>query len=119
MTAQNIHLSNFVLEGGGIETNGNGLLLVTEEWLLSDVQVRNPGMTRKQYEDALKDSQRELRELSARGLRVIATAFATIEPGAQIGFAGTRVIQETIRESLPEGFQTAEYLREHGMVGRH
>lgn len=38
------------------------------------------------------------------------------EPGAQIGFAGTRVIQETIRESLPEGFQTAEYLRDHGMV---
>ena len=38
------------------------------------------------------------------------------EPGAQIGFAGVRVIQETIRESLPEGFQTAEYLREHGMV---
>jgi len=38
------------------------------------------------------------------------------EPGAQIGFAGVRVIQETIRESLPEGFQTAEYLRDHGMV---
>ncbi len=38
------------------------------------------------------------------------------EPGAQIGFAGRRVIQETIRESLPEGFQTAEYLRAHGMV---
>ncbi len=38
------------------------------------------------------------------------------EPGAQIGFAGRRVIQETIRESLPDGFQTAEYLREHGMV---
>jgi acetyl-CoA carboxylase carboxyl transferase subunit beta len=38
------------------------------------------------------------------------------EPGAQIGFAGIRVIQETIRESLPEGFQTAEYLRDHGMV---
>ena len=32
-----------VLEGGGIEVNGHGLLLVTEEWLLSDVQVRNPG----------------------------------------------------------------------------
>lgn len=41
-----------VLEGGGIETNGAGTLLVTEEWLLSDVQVRNPGMTRKQYEEA-------------------------------------------------------------------
>lgn len=38
------------------------------------------------------------------------------EPGAQIGFAGRRVIQETIRASLPEGFQTAEYLRDHGMV---
>ncbi|CAN5645707.1 agmatine deiminase family protein [soil metagenome] len=41
-----------VLEGGGIETDGAGTLLVTEEWLLSDVQVRNPGMTRAQYEDA-------------------------------------------------------------------
>ncbi len=39
-----------VLEGGGIETNGNGLLLVTEEWLLTDVQVRNPGLTRADYE---------------------------------------------------------------------
>jgi acetyl-CoA carboxylase carboxyl transferase subunit beta len=38
------------------------------------------------------------------------------EPGAQIGFAGRRVIQETIRASLPEGFQTAEYLLAHGMV---
>ncbi len=38
------------------------------------------------------------------------------EPGAQIGFAGKRVIQETIREQLPDGFQTAEYLMEHGMV---
>lgn len=38
------------------------------------------------------------------------------EPGAQIGFAGKRVIQETIREKLPEGFQTAEYLMDHGAV---
>ncbi len=38
------------------------------------------------------------------------------EPGAEIGFAGKRVIEQTIRERLPEGFQTAEYLREHGMV---
>ena len=41
-----------VLEGGGIEVNGDGLMLVTEEWLLSDVQVRNPGMTRDDYERA-------------------------------------------------------------------
>ena len=38
------------------------------------------------------------------------------EPGALIGFAGQRVIQDTIREKLPEGFQRAEYLRKHGMV---
>lgn len=38
------------------------------------------------------------------------------EPGAIIGFAGQRVIQETIREQLPEGFQRSEYLLEHGMV---
>lgn len=38
------------------------------------------------------------------------------EPGCLIGFAGQRVIQDTIREKLPEGFQRAEYLREHGMV---
>lgn len=38
------------------------------------------------------------------------------EPGATIGFAGKRVIQETIREELPDDFQTAEYLVEHGMV---
>jgi acetyl-CoA carboxylase carboxyl transferase subunit beta len=38
------------------------------------------------------------------------------EPGAVVGFAGARVIEETIREKLPDGFQRAEYLLEHGMV---
>ena len=38
------------------------------------------------------------------------------EPGALIGFAGPRVIEQTIRQTLPEGFQKAEYLLEHGMV---
>lgn len=38
------------------------------------------------------------------------------EKGCLIGFAGKRVIEQTIREKLPEGFQTAEYLKEHGMV---
>ncbi|WP_068085315.1 acetyl-CoA carboxylase, carboxyltransferase subunit beta [Polycladidibacter stylochi] len=38
------------------------------------------------------------------------------EPGALIGFAGQRVIEQTIREKLPEGFQRSEYLRDHGMV---
>jgi acetyl-CoA carboxylase carboxyl transferase subunit beta len=38
------------------------------------------------------------------------------EPKALIGFAGPRVIEQTIRQKLPEGFQRAEYLLEHGMV---
>ena len=38
------------------------------------------------------------------------------EPGALIGFAGPRVIEQTIREKLPEGFQKSEYLKQHGMV---
>jgi acetyl-CoA carboxylase carboxyl transferase subunit beta len=38
------------------------------------------------------------------------------EPGALIGFAGARVIEQTVREKLPDGFQRAEYLHEHGMV---
>ena len=38
------------------------------------------------------------------------------EPGALVGFAGPRVIEQTIREKLPDGFQRSEYLKEHGMV---
>ena len=38
------------------------------------------------------------------------------EPGSTIGFAGRRVIEETVRETLPDDFQTAEYLQEHGIV---
>jgi agmatine deiminase len=44
-----------VLEGGGIEVNGQGLMLVTEEWLLSDVQIRNPGLGRSDYEALFRD----------------------------------------------------------------
>jgi len=40
------------------------------------------------------------------------------EPGARIGFAGARVIEQTTRERLPEDFQTAEFQRDHGMVDR-
>jgi len=38
------------------------------------------------------------------------------EPGAVIGFAGARVIEQTVRQRLPEGFQRAEFLKDHGMV---
>jgi agmatine deiminase len=44
-----------VLEGGGIEVNGHGLMLVTEEWLLSNTQVRNPGLGRSDYERIFAD----------------------------------------------------------------
>ena len=40
------------------------------------------------------------------------------EPGALVGFAGPRVIEDTIRERLPDGFQRSEYLEDHGMVDR-
>ena len=40
------------------------------------------------------------------------------EPGALVGFAGPRVIEDTIREKLPDGFQRSEYLEDHGMVDR-
>ena len=38
------------------------------------------------------------------------------EPGAMIGFAGRRVIEQTIKQKLPDDFQTAEYLLEHGFI---
>ena len=38
------------------------------------------------------------------------------EPGALIGFAGPRVIEQTIRQKLPEGFQRSEFLLNHGMI---
>ena len=41
---------------------------------------------------------------------------ALAEPGTIVGFAGARVIEETIREKLPDGFQRAEYLLDHGMI---
>ena len=44
-----------VLEGGGIDVNGRGRVLVTEEWLLTDIQVRNPGMLRADYERAFSE----------------------------------------------------------------
>jgi len=44
--------------------------------------------------------------------------FTLAEPGAQIGFAGPRVIAETIKATLPEGFQSAEFMLEHGYVDR-
>ena len=52
----------------------------------------------------------------------VTASYATVadvvlaEPGALIGFAGPRVIEQITRQKLPEGFQTAEFLLEHGMI---
>ena len=52
----------------------------------------------------------------------VAASFATLtdvilaEPGARMGFAGPRVIEQTLRQRLPEGFQSAEFLLEHGLI---
>jgi acetyl-CoA carboxylase carboxyl transferase subunit beta len=54
----------------------------------------------------------------------VAASFALLgdvnlaEPGALIGFAGPRVIEQTIRQKLPEGFQRPEFLMQHGMIDR-
>jgi acetyl-CoA carboxylase carboxyl transferase subunit beta len=74
-----------------------------------------------------------LSQLSAQGLPFISVltdptmggvsaSFAMIgdvviaEPGALIGFAGPRVIEQTVRQTLPEGFQRSEFLLEHGAI---
>ena len=54
----------------------------------------------------------------------VAASFASLgdihlaEPGAMVGFAGPRVIENTIRAKLPEGFQSAEFMLEHGFIDR-
>jgi acetyl-CoA carboxylase carboxyl transferase subunit beta len=58
------------------------------------------------------DHGRRYRELAMQGDITLA------EPGALIGFAGPRVIEQTVRDKLPEGFQSAEYLFEHGLIDR-
>lgn len=55
ITIEHGSLQRLVLEGGSIDTNGEGVLLTTEECLLSEVQQRNPGLSREQLERALSD----------------------------------------------------------------
>ena len=56
--------------------------------------------------------------LKGAGARSVTLDLILAEPKALVGFAGPRVIQETIRQPLPDGFQRAEFLVEHGMVDR-
>ena len=78
---------------------------------IGSLQWKSPSM-RVQVQDAQLGWS--LAPLLSRTLKLGDVHIA--EPGAVIGFAGARVIEQTIREKLPEGFQRAEYLRDHGMV---
>ncbi len=90
-----------------------------EEGILSLMQLPRPTVAVQLLREAGKPYIVVLTTPTTGGVTV---SYATLgdvqiaEQGALIGFAGPRVIEQTIREKLPEGFQRAEYLKEHGMV---
>ena len=90
-----------------------------QEGLLSLMQMAKTSAALKKHSDA---GNFYLTVLTDPTLGGITASFAMdgdvimAEPGATIGFAGARVIEQTIRKKLPQGFQTAEFLLEHGFV---
>jgi len=136
-----IAVMNFEFMGGSMGTSlGEGFVVAARQAVKQDaafVVVTSSGGARMQ-EGALSLMQMArttvvIEEVKEAGLPYIViltdpttggvtASFAMIgdihlaEPGAMIGFAGARVIEQTIREKLPEGFQRAEYLLAHGMV---
>ena len=136
-----IGVLNFDFMGGSMGTAvGEGIVTAVELALLQDaalILIPASGGARMQ-EGILSLMQMArttmaVRKLKEKGLPYfviltdptmggVSASFAMLgdiaiaEPGALIGFAGARVIEQTIRASLPEGFQKAEYLMEHGMV---
>ena len=136
-----IGVLNFDFMGGSMGTAvGEGIVTAVELALLQDaalIMIPASGGARMQ-EGILSLMQMArttmaVRKLKEKGLPYfviltdptmggVSASFAMLgdiaiaEPGALIGFAGARVIEQTIRASLPEGFQKAEYLRDHGMV---
>lgn len=136
-----VGIFNFSFMGGSMGTAvGEGIIAAVELALLQDaslILIPASGGARMQ-EGILSLMQMArttmaVRRLKEKGLPYfviltdptmggVSASFAMLgdiaiaEPGALIGFAGARVIEQTIRASLPEGFQKAEYLMEHGMV---
>ncbi len=92
-----------------------------QEGILSLMQMAKTVAARERLRDAKLPFLSVLLDPTTGG---VAASFAFLgdvnlaEQKAQIGFAGARVIESTIRQSLPEGFQRAEFLRDHGMVDR-
>ncbi len=92
-----------------------------QEGILSLMQMAKTVAARERLRDAGLPFVSVLLHPTTGG---VAASFALLgdvniaEPGALIGFAGARVIESTIRQTLPEGFQRAEFLLEHGMLDR-
>ena len=132
---------NFDFMGGSMGTAvGEGIVTAVELALLQDASVilipASGGARMQEGILSLMQMARTtmaVRKLKEKGLPYfviltdptmggVSASFAMLgditiaEPKALIGFAGARVIEQTIRASLPEGFQKAEYLMEHGMV---
>jgi acetyl-CoA carboxylase carboxyl transferase subunit beta len=90
-----------------------------QEGILSLMQMAKTSAALRRLKDAAIPYISVLHHPTTGG---VAASFAmqgdliVAEPGALIGFAGPRVIQQTIRQTLPEGFQRAEFLLEHGML---
>lgn len=92
-----------------------------QEGIISLMQMKKTAAAVKRHSDAGLFYCSILTDPTMGG---VTASFATLadvilaEPGARIGFAGPRVIRQSIGQELPEGFQTAEFLLEHGMVDR-
>jgi acetyl-CoA carboxylase carboxyl transferase subunit beta len=92
-----------------------------QEGILSLMQMAKTVAARERLRDAGVPFVSVLLHPTTGG---VAASFAFLgdvnlaEPGALVGFAGPRVIETTIRQKLPEGFQRSEFLLEHGMIDR-
>lgn len=92
-----------------------------QEGLLSLMQMAKTSAAVKRHSDAGLLYVAVLTDPTTGGVTASFAMEADIilaEPGATVGFAGTRVIEQTTRKSLPKGFQTAEFVLEHGFVDR-
>lgn len=92
-----------------------------QEGLLSLMQMAKTSAAVKRHSDAGLLYVAVLTDPTTGGVTASFAMEADIilaEPGATVGFAGARVIEQTTRKSLPKGFQTAEFVLEHGFVDR-
>ena len=90
-----------------------------QEGIISLMQMEKTAAALKRHSDAGLFYCSILTDPTMGGVTASFAALGDVimaEPGAAVGFAGKRVIKQTIGEELPEGFQTSEFLQEHGMV---